>query len=96
LVVDGVAASKGHGVGRRGLLSGYAHFPLDTSEMRVSAQGAVKLYEARRPQVGCCWVLGWGALSGFLGFGSGFFGLLLFSVGGLLGGFGLIEGCLAG
>ena len=37
LVVEGVAAGKGHGAGRRDLLSGYAHFSLDTSEMRVSA-----------------------------------------------------------
>jgi hypothetical protein len=46
LVVEGVAASKGHGAGRRDLLSGYAHFPLDTSEMRVSAYGLMTLYVA--------------------------------------------------
>ena len=38
----------------------------------------------------------WGALAGLFGFASGFFGLLLFFVGGLFGGFGLVEGCLAG
>ena len=37
LVIEGIAMSKGHGTERRDLLSGYAHFPLDTSEMRVSA-----------------------------------------------------------
>jgi len=46
LVVEGVAASKGHGAERRDLLSGYAHFPLDTSEMRGSAYGLMTLYVA--------------------------------------------------